>query len=323
MKHRFFLPPLLFFMLFNSSLALGQLWFSDDAEWVFGFFGGSGQGYERIQVNGDTLVDGRLCRVLSRSAAAVDYHTNFQDTSYFDLDPYFVYEEQDSVFYYIDGEFRLMYDFSLSPNEIMFLSGTALNGGPCASPILLVVMDTGSVQIQNEQRRFQKVQAFTFHTFEELGKFLLIEGVGMAGRFYTGSNGQETINPEAYFLLDTYFNCFSDGLGWRLRCYSEGLFSYNPYDEDCFALPLPVGLHSARAGQANLFPNPASTAIFLDMPAFIQLQRVEIVDLSGSVVQRTVGPANRIEISGLPVGVYFARLYTSEGLIVKKVAKGW
>ena len=59
----------------------------------------------------------------------------------------------------------------------------------------------------------------------------------------------------------------------------------------------------------------------------VQLEGIEVIDVYGKVVRTIVGANNhsplqtRINISGLAGGIYFVRLTTDKGIVIKKFVK--
>ena len=59
----------------------------------------------------------------------------------------------------------------------------------------------------------------------------------------------------------------------------------------------------------------------------VQLKGVEVIDIYGKVVRTVVGANNhsplqtRINVSGLAGGIYFVRVTTDKGMVMKKFVK--
>ena len=82
---------------------------------------------------------------------------------------------------------------------------------------------------------------------------------------------------------------------------------------------------AALAAQVVVFPNPASKAVLVELPAALGRQAVTaaLVDALGRVVQQQVLPAggatHTLPLSNLATGVYALRLHTAAGVVVKKL----
>ncbi len=78
----------------------------------------------------------------------------------------------------------------------------------------------------------------------------------------------------------------------------------------------------------KLYPNPANEYVDVQCTMNnVQLKGVEVIDIYGKVVRTVVGANNysplqtRINISGLAGGIYFVRVTTDKGMVMKKFVK--
>ncbi|MBO2008536.1 FG-GAP-like repeat-containing protein [Hymenobacter negativus] len=83
---------------------------------------------------------------------------------------------------------------------------------------------------------------------------------------------------------------------------------------------------AALAAQVGLYPNPATAAAFVELPAFLGRAAVaaELVDALGRTVRSQSlsaqgAAAHRLDLANLSTGVYTLHLRTSTGVIVKKL----
>lgn len=72
----------------------------------------------------------------------------------------------------------------------------------------------------------------------------------------------------------------------------------------------------ALAHQVKIFPNPASDILHIQTSA-LTIQRVEIFNAQGQLLQRYNNAATQIFTSHLPTGMYALRILTNEGFLVK------
>ena len=73
------------------------------------------------------------------------------------------------------------------------------------------------------------------------------------------------------------------------------------------------------ANQLTVFPNPAHSEIFIKSD--LKINRVEIYSLTGALLLMENNFNGKIVISTLPKGVYMLRIYTGNGLVIRKVMK--
>ena len=120
----------------------------------------------------------------------------------------------------------------------------------------------------------------------------------------------------AYRAFITYFG---------ITDYSEeAVFATLPNDNDTVGAHVDEYLLSC----IKLYPNPANEYIDVQCTMNdVQLESVEVIDVYGKVVHAIVGANNhsplqtRINVSGLAGGIYFVRLTTDKGVVIKKFVK--
>ncbi|MDR1227184.1 MAG: endonuclease [Prevotellaceae bacterium] len=84
---------------------------------------------------------------------------------------------------------------------------------------------------------------------------------------------------------------------------------------------LPYTIEGSTAAAANrevsfsIFPNPASTALRVDLAGDVLLQRVEIFDMSGTLLLVQEGQSSKVSLSSLRVnGMYVVKVVTDKGV---------
>jgi|GEM_PF-104662 len=70
-----------------------------------------------------------------------------------------------------------------------------------------------------------------------------------------------------------------------------------------------------------LYPNPARHELRIAIDGNITVKSLEIVDASGRSVHVAINPMRSIDVSRLPQGIYFARIETDKGIVVKRFVK--
>ncbi len=68
-----------------------------------------------------------------------------------------------------------------------------------------------------------------------------------------------------------------------------------------------------------IYPNPVNTELTLDFDGAIKT--VKIIDATGKTVKNSSVENSALDVSGLPKGIYFLQVFTSEGLASKKFIK--
>ncbi|MBQ5467096.1 MAG: T9SS type A sorting domain-containing protein, partial [Muribaculaceae bacterium] len=79
----------------------------------------------------------------------------------------------------------------------------------------------------------------------------------------------------------------------------------------------PVGVEELTANSTvKVMPNPASDYVVATADGYIT--GIELINASGQVLVRNA--SNYINVSDIPAGVYFVRVYTGEMVTTRKVA---
>ncbi|TXK51304.1 PKD domain-containing protein [Pontibacter qinzhouensis] len=71
-----------------------------------------------------------------------------------------------------------------------------------------------------------------------------------------------------------------------------------------------------------VYPNPAAAYITIEQPARIEVRHIELVNSIGqTVLQQTVADrVVQLQVQHLPAGVYYLRLQSSNGMVIKKIS---
>jgi hypothetical protein len=69
----------------------------------------------------------------------------------------------------------------------------------------------------------------------------------------------------------------------------------------------------------KIFPNPVTNIVQIEVSEEVQLDGIELFDMSGKKVKTYNSFDRNLNISGLSSGTYFLKLLTQEGILTKKV----
>jgi hypothetical protein len=113
----------------------------------------------------------------------------------------------------------------------------------------------------------------------------------------------------------------SDGIGGETQLdttliyYSKGTEKWGtPYTEFVTGINEPPNTSAIR-----IYPNPTNNIFFIE--AGEPISKVEIMDISGRVVQTQTDLKSKIEVnsSNLSKGIYFCKIYFAEQVVTKKL----
>ncbi|MDR0795107.1 MAG: T9SS type A sorting domain-containing protein [Tannerella sp.] len=94
---------------------------------------------------------------------------------------------------------------------------------------------------------------------------------------------------------------------------SEGLVRLNISDATSI-------IANEISNSVKIFPNPAKEELRIESEE-LQINGIEIVDLSSKTIYKSNTSTNRINVSMILQGIYFLKLETDKGIVTKKFVK--
>lgn len=90
---------------------------------------------------------------------------------------------------------------------------------------------------------------------------------------------------------------------------------------EIFSLPYnpSLGIFEESLGEIQLYPNPTTNLIYIQSP--IEITQVQVIDVQGREVMKTVGNAKQIEVSELQKGTYYVIIQTEKEYFQSKIVK--
>lgn len=256
------------------------------ATWYYSTYAMSANiGYDKVTSDRDTVIDGKKVKVLVR-----EHHTS-KDEIFF-ADNFYVYQTGDSVFYYLDGDFRLVYDFGLNVGDTMQIYASHNFCGDGSNYGYVIIDSITEVNVNG-------VKLKKFHsTKTDESDF------GLQGPFV------EILGATDGFF---YPPCVADaaGEGIRdLRCYEDstlGLFHYSMVDCDYryFISDLlenenfNKGFLSDKIKYSNL-----DRSFSIEIPDECEFYEMQIFDMRGVCVWSDVYEGNVMNFTVPKCGVY-------------------
>ena len=73
--------------------------------------------------------------------------------------------------------------------------------------------------------------------------------------------------------------------------------------------------------EITIYPNPTANIINLSYPDYLQINKIEVYNSLGQIIKRGSLSTNIISLESNAQGVYFIKIYSSEGIINKRVIK--
>ncbi|MEI8087773.1 MAG: T9SS type A sorting domain-containing protein, partial [Paludibacter sp.] len=75
----------------------------------------------------------------------------------------------------------------------------------------------------------------------------------------------------------------------------------------------------SNANDVQLYPNPTKSII--NLKSSHEIKSVELCDLSGKLIMKTIHPQNSVDVSSVQKGMYFLKISLDNGIIVNKIIK--
>lgn len=135
---------------------------------------------------------------------------------------------------------------------------------------------------------------------------LSVEATDASNLFWENSTAGLIGNGEAY----------DDGAGGGFVI-DPGLEGVYTFEGDCTPI---LGVGDNLAELINIFPNPATTRINIDVPSNIEITNVALYDVLGKNTGATLVNGT-IDVSNLSRGVYILNVKSTQGTLTQKVIK--
>ncbi len=135
------------------------------------------------------------------------------------------------------------------------------------------------------------------------------------------SAGLELTNNPAFseILSNTQITVTKSTKGWKLA------FSMEQYMTRVLKI-LRNGSQTAiiehqmnNANDVQIYPNP--TKSFINLKSSHEIKSVEVCDLSGKLIMKTINPKNSVDLSSVQKGMYFLKISLDNGVILDKIIK--
>lgn len=304
MKTALLLPFLLLssFIHAQTYLDAHTHWVETEAAEPFAPGMNKGHYFRLSEVIGDTVINGQAYYQINTRFDEYEVNMEGDTVDAFSYDNRWFLREQGGHFYKItptNHDERLLFDFNLSIGDTAYINEN-YNGS-------WVVQDIAFMPIGGSMRK-----AFHLAKSNEPEGFFLIEGVGSSRGFFSGAT-PPCCNGEP--LHESVLNCYSN---------SEGLFVVEELSGYCEVELVQAADRQAQYG-IRVFPNliREEKVLTVDGLPAAGAPIYRLASLGGKGVRSGAIEGNRIDVSGLPAGVYYLSIMDKQGnfLHTEKVVK--
>ncbi len=257
-----------------------MIWAPEGATWHFNFGAVCFSGYNKVQVEGDSIIDGQTCKKMKPHVYAYACGGAYAD---FELDYELTYADNDRVYHWTGEDFEVLYDFLLQPNDIYVVGAY----DPCIEGDTLLVTEVGTLTINGLNLRYYDVELLN-NWFGEV----------IFGRIV------ERIGPIESYLFPLP-RCLPDYMhSGPFRCYFDG--DFETYSSEVVSDCDYLGISERTKSEPILvYPNPSSNQI--NVTSIELISHIEISDVSGRIVftQQPNSTQINLDIASLSTGCYF------------------
>jgi hypothetical protein len=287
-----------FLLIFSSSLSMAQVWAPPGATWHYDWAQMWFSGYVEIQYTGDSVIEGKSCKILKKERHSYDWVNHIYETSLLGYE--YTYMENNVVYYYRFGKFFKLYDFNASPTSSWEVAGWD-QSSPCDSNGSIVTVNTGMTNINNYSFKYLAVSP-GLNSDWGFSSDTIIERIGSLGYMF----------PEPGCVVDL-------SEGGQLRCYyddSFGLFERGSSPSCDYITG--VDKINMAGNLIKIYPVPANSVITLEIDKRKKGKtKIEIFDIFGNRMKKIETDERKliIDIEALKSGIYIIVVKDQSGFI--------
>ncbi len=250
--------------------------------------------FKTLESVSDTVINGVVCKKI----VEVERYLDTINVSYC-----YMYAENDSVFFFADDNFHLLYDFGAAAGDTIVLEYFATYDG---TPLKMIIDSTATIMINEQERKIQFITCGDGMVIE-FGHHV-IEGIGNTSFMF----------PTLDFSLNGPLRCYQDSnTGLFLNPYHYPDYGWNHLD--CEEIIAGIEETSLNRG-ITIFPNPSNSIISIGN--IIEPTAYKIFNPDGRIVLSGIAAeSSEINISELPHGLYFIELETNYLRTTMKIIK--
>jgi hypothetical protein len=295
---------LFIFFLLSFSIALNlnaQVFAPNDAVWHYSYDPDItlDDGFQRIEVIGDTLIDQHSCKILSTSN--VGY--NWVNKEYYEIpgDEIILYEKDSVVFYLKSNEFYILYDFSAKQGD----SFTSICYPKHCDSTFLITIDTISYLTHNQD----SLRKFHLSINNERTSYYYVDKIGYS----------EYILPMFDVGCDVLTGPHYPG---PLRCYQDSIIGQYITGVSSACDYITDVQETSTSNRFSLYPNPAHESLQLSI-GDDQVYTYEVRDSYGRLLERKSFQSEiSVDVSDYVSGLYFVTLRSKLTLLgTRKILK--
>jgi len=246
--------------------------------------------FKTISAVSDTAINGIMCSKLLEQ----DYEQTPASKVY-----HYMYKQNDSVFFFKDGGFHLLYDFGAEAGDTIVLGYYTTHSG---APLKMIIDSTGSIMVNGQERKIQHITCGD-GIIIEFGNHV-IEGIGNTSLMF----------PTLDLSYDGPLRCYQDN---SMDTFFNPLYAGPAWDgEDCEEVI--NSLEEQPVTQVSLYPNPAQDLFTIKGLSEVITYRLYTCE-GIPVKEGSVNSSEVISINDLHPGIYLCEIIAKKSTFVRKL----
>ncbi|MEI6434873.1 MAG: T9SS type A sorting domain-containing protein [Bacteroidota bacterium] len=285
-------------LVFAALFGKSQVWAPPGATWHYDWVEMATDGFAKVQYVKDSIVGGKLCKVLKIEEHTYNWITQTYNNSVIGYE--YTWLDNEVVYYYRYNQFFKLYDFNSISGSSWEVAGWNQNN-PCDSAGSIIVDSTGTTTINSFSLKYLKVSPGQNSDWEFPDK--IIERIGCLGYMF----------PLPNCIIDI------PGPG-QLRCYYDdefGLYQLTGFPPSCDYI-IGVDENRERKNDIKIYPVPTVSTFTFEMnrPEKGNLF-IQIFDVLGNKIKEIETGKMKlvIDIQNFKEGVYFLVAIDQDGFI--------
>jgi Secretion system C-terminal sorting domain len=287
--------------IFISLLMEAQVWAPSGATWHYEWAAMWTSGYVKINYTGDTVVDGKSCKILKKERFTYDWVNHIYSNMVIGYEC--TYLENNIVYYYRYGQFFKLYDFNSVSNDSWKIAGWD-SSQLCGDTAIVFVDNTGFTTINSISLKYLKVSPGP-NSYWAFSSDTIIERIGSLGYMF----------PEPICVVDLFE-------GGSLRCYYDDSFGlYERGSAPACDYITGVEDNHPERNFFNVYPVPATSIITLEYTKPVKgKSMIEIFDILGNSMKKIATDRVKliIDVEDLKSGIYFISVTDQSGFNLKQ-----
>lgn len=302
----------LFFFAINSS---AQTWVNSNPVWYYHYEKSdlaSEYGEFKITDIGDSIIEGQNCQMLQQEKSI---WVNSGDIGYYlgneVVDTNYVRVDGDTVFYYQNGQFRVLYNFDSNVGDswLVYVADISANSNDSTH---VIVTEKGFLTILGTDYRYFKLETIGFPNYRLSGTF--VERFGKYSAPFTVDFSLGSLFPYNYVQPEFVWTDFFQ------TCFYDESLSYQAFSW-CYLDTTYSGITESKSDLINIFPNPFTDYIHLQGNE--KISDIELLDWQGKCLHffKSYEDVNHFNFKGLESGMYLLKLVYSNQITTKSIIK--